>query len=98
MHCILSLLKHVSRQSEGRRVNTVDPASKNSPDHPLGRGRQKKETGIRQEFRPWFQGSQTGIWGLGSSPQNTVKIKGEDCFCGNDRMTVSSRSFALSDG
>lgn len=68
MHCILSLLKHVSRKREGRRVIAADPAPKSSPDHPLERGR-RRETGIRQEFRAWFRGSQRGVWGLGSSPQ-----------------------------
>lgn len=85
MHCILSLLKHVSRKSEGRRARTVDPAPKSSPDHPFERGR-GRETGIGREFRAWFRGSQRGVWGLGSSPaqerergrENKVKFASGD--------------------
>lgn len=45
MHCILSLLKHVSRKNEGRRVGTADPAPKSSLDHPLEREKDGHQTG-----------------------------------------------------
>lgn len=45
MHCILSLLKHVSRKNEGRRVETADPAPKSSLDHPLKREKDGHQTG-----------------------------------------------------
>lgn len=56
MHRILSLLKHVSRKNEGRRVETEDPAPRGAPDHPL----EREKDGHGGCWRVWFRGSQSG--------------------------------------
>lgn len=66
MHCILSLLKHVSRKNEGRRVETEDPAPSSSPDHPLEKEKEG-ETGIKLEgLVPGFTRVGSGEWGGGA--------------------------------
>ena len=61
--------------TRGRRVKHRTPPRKGSPDHPLerggggGGGGDMGETGIRQEGRVWFRGSQSGVRGMGSSPR-----------------------------
>jgi len=71
MHCILSLLKHVSRKNEDRRVETEDPAPSSSPDHPLEREKEGERRAL--DWRVWFRGSQSGVWGAGKFPKEGSK-------------------------
>lgn len=60
----------------------MDPAPKSSPDHPL-EGRRD-----RQEVRAWFRGSQSEVWGLGSSPQKREREGGRE----REKKVCSSRN------
>lgn len=86
MHCILSLLKHVSRKNEeGRRVEAEDPAPKSTPDHPLERKRGRgRETGIRQEV------PRVGS-GVGSSPLKAGPDAGFFSRTGGERLSEVCR-------